>query len=71
MSGIRSRQQDHEECELDVIQSFAVDIRLDQPGDDVVDEVAASLFLCGGNDFACCDGELLLERGDRPRREKP
>ncbi len=29
-------EQDHEERELDVVEGFAVDVGLDQPGDDVV-----------------------------------
>jgi hypothetical protein len=38
---------------------------------DVVDEIAAALLPCRGDDFAGRGGELLLQSRDRPWREKP
>ena len=40
----RDGEQDHEERELDVVQGFAVDVGLDQPGDDVVGRATAALL---------------------------
>ena len=40
----RDGEQDDEERELDVVHRFAVDVGLDQPGDDVVGRTAAALL---------------------------
>ena len=40
----RHREQDDEECELDIVHRLTVEVGLDQPGDDVVGRAASALL---------------------------